>query len=398
MHTGLHDAKDVVVNATTGRAQYTGRPLITAKAVSDCAHGGMVLISGATFSALPVSELKGLGAMLNMGEHRCAPRALPPPSRGVHACGERERPRPRSSMCVAFSCLGGARAKAEKRVRRTSHMGTVGGPPRLPRRFSNALAHHGALYQVVAPGMHARLSQFEPALRRSGTVPLQLGVLQAPVEHASIAFVTLVGASTLLAWDAEATGRALQLFQRHANDVLMNPSAPLGSGYVVELAAGLLLASFPDPAAAVMASLHLVEELLHAAWEPDLLAHVLCEEVCVHNTSVSVTGLLARTSRSSARTTTGNNNASTVASSATDGHPEQMRTALLMLGSLNGLDRATLTADRASVILSQPLSVVGHRERSSQIVTSERAFEQPARTVRVCSCVRPRRSADCTEW
>ncbi len=246
MHTGLHDAKDVVVNATTGRTQYTGPLLSTAKAVADCAHGGMVVLSSATFSALPVARLSSLGTLLNMGEYR----------------------------------------------------------------FTSELVQPGAVYQVVAPALRPRLSVLEPTLRTA--TQLQLGVLQAPVGRISIAFANVVGAAALLAWDAEVARRALELFHHKAAQLMISPagvSPPAGDArrstlslvgvgggggapqaasaiadqraYVVEMAGGLCLASFPTSSAAILWALRLVDALLVAEWEPALLAHELCEEVCV---------------------------------------------------------------------------------------------------------------------
>ncbi len=45
LHSGIQDAADAVLNKTTGRMQYGGLPLALAKAVADCGHGGMILLS-----------------------------------------------------------------------------------------------------------------------------------------------------------------------------------------------------------------------------------------------------------------------------------------------------------------------------------------------------------------
>ncbi len=60
-----------------------------------------------------------------------------------------------------------------------------------------------------------------------------------------------------------------------------NPSAaaPAPPGYVVELSGGLCLAAFASPGAAVRWGVAMVDDLLDAPWEPELLAHELCEEV-----------------------------------------------------------------------------------------------------------------------
>lgn len=45
LHSGISEAGDAVTNKTSGRVQYGGVPLATAKAVGDCGRGGMVLLS-----------------------------------------------------------------------------------------------------------------------------------------------------------------------------------------------------------------------------------------------------------------------------------------------------------------------------------------------------------------
>ncbi len=225
LDTGVEDAKDVVVNPTTGRTQYTGRLLCTAKAVAGCGHGGMVLLSHAAFRALPAADLQStFGQVINMGEYA----------------------------------------------------------------FSDPNVEPGAVYQVVAAKMQARLAYSASWGLRSVT-QLQAGALQAPMQNASVAFCNVVGAAALLAWDAEVAGRALQLYHQRAAQAMMRApdagaSVRLGApqpGYVVEMGEGLCLAAFCSPLRAVGWAVQLVHELLEAPWEPELLANELCEEVAV---------------------------------------------------------------------------------------------------------------------
>lgn len=68
MHTGVQDKRDVVVNKTSGRVAYNGHSLAIAKAVGDCGHGGMVLMTQSTFERLPINMQPGCGLLINMGD------------------------------------------------------------------------------------------------------------------------------------------------------------------------------------------------------------------------------------------------------------------------------------------------------------------------------------------
>lgn len=45
LHTGIHNDADVTYNKAAARMQYSGEILVQSKAVSDCAAGGMILLS-----------------------------------------------------------------------------------------------------------------------------------------------------------------------------------------------------------------------------------------------------------------------------------------------------------------------------------------------------------------
>ncbi|KAG2440501.1 hypothetical protein HYH02_010379 [Chlamydomonas schloesseri] len=169
------------------------------------------------------------------------------------------------------------------------------------------------LFVAVPASLLCRLAH-TPPLRTVRQV--QLGSLAAPTGSVTIAFMKVVGASTLLADLPGPARRALDQFQRLACGLLLSRSdmvaadpavgeagaadqdgnagcvaangaaAPNsgvgcggGGGYLVEGGDGLVLAAFGSPLAAVEWALDTLERLKGLAWEEELLAHEMCEEV-----------------------------------------------------------------------------------------------------------------------
>ncbi len=238
VHSGLTE-EDVATAPGEGRgAQYGGQALVTAKAVCDCGHGGMVLLSEACRRVLvPVSNLAQHGSILHLGDFA----------------------------------------------------------------FATAAVEAGDVYLAVAPDMQARVPSLLSAPLR-GVTQRQPGAPQAPAQSAAVAFVYVVGAAALSAWDAGVAGRAFTLLHRRARllmgEVAGRLSVPgsgggggdeedaggqAGCAYAgVKLVDGLVVVAFSAPLATLQWSLHLVEALrLSDEWEPALLAHELCEEVVV---------------------------------------------------------------------------------------------------------------------
>ncbi|GIL49557.1 hypothetical protein Vafri_5901 [Volvox africanus] len=137
-----------------------------------------------------------------------------------------------------------------------------GTPPTLPQ----------PLYVAVPSGLLCRLALVPPL--RSRWVS-QLSSLDAPTGLITVAFLKVVGASTLL---AELPGgvavEALGQCQR-----LVVSRLGAAGGYLVEgCGDGLVLAAFGSPTAAVEWALDCLEGLRRLDWDPALLAHELCAE------------------------------------------------------------------------------------------------------------------------
>eukprot|EP00198_Chlamydomonas_reinhardtii_P013206 XP_001702543.1 predicted protein [Chlamydomonas reinhardtii] len=143
------------------------------------------------------------------------------------------------------------------------------------------------LFVAVPASLLCRLAH-TPPLRTLRQV--QLGSLAAPTGSVTIAFMKVVGASTLLTELPGPASRALDQFQRLACGLLMGAEETTehgaaldfrgrSGGYLVEGGDGLVLAAFGSPLAAVEWALDTVEALRELVWEEELLAHEMCEEV-----------------------------------------------------------------------------------------------------------------------
>ncbi|GIL88278.1 hypothetical protein Vretifemale_16198 [Volvox reticuliferus] len=135
----------------------------------------------------------------------------------------------------------------------------------------------GALYQLLPCSLACRMPTFEPLRTHEY---LALGLPDAPVGRVTVAFMYVIGAQALLAWNAVLAGDALAIFHNTVSEQIHGTD-----GYVVELVDGLCLAAFRSPADALLWSLRCGRLLLSAPWSDELLEHELCEEVSllVHN-------------------------------------------------------------------------------------------------------------------
>jgi hypothetical protein len=127
------------------------------------------------------------------------------------------------------------------------------------------------LYQVVVPGLAARLRYFPPP--RS----MQLiadGVLAATVGAATIVFMNASGVHTLMEWGVEVTQEALHMYHDKVQGTLQKYR-----GYVAELADGLAWTVFPHPAEAIRWALEVQKGLMIGAMPQTLLEHEVCEPV-----------------------------------------------------------------------------------------------------------------------
>lgn len=237
MHTGIDNPEDAENDKTTGRTQYGGIPLMTAKTVGDSGHGGMILMTLDTFEKLPSEFLRSFGMILNMGDYHWPGTAVPPQT----------------------------------------------------------------VYQVVIEGLEQRLAIMQPVLRNSvalqrGSLLAPIGdativfvnmvgaaTLRAwdrEVADEAIALYENLAVDLLLG-----TGSARNSHPgRRDSQVSLRAALPNltgDGGYLVELSHGLCLAAFTSPAAAILWSLRLLQRMKVADWSDDILSHELCEQVTV---------------------------------------------------------------------------------------------------------------------
>ncbi|KAG2499152.1 hypothetical protein HYH03_002734 [Edaphochlamys debaryana] len=198
LHSGITSAQDVSRNATSGRMTYSGYPLRLAKAVSDAAHGGMVLFSETTREELLVDEAAAARALqhvlvLWMGRH-----ALGEGLKDMH------------------------------------------------------------LFLAASRGLAGRITLAKPLRTPGGPQHPFCGVLAAPVGVGTAARLAVVGAASLLAWNYPLAMYALDLLYEMATEELESVStgmygAGYGSPYLVEGAFGLCSRPRSDKAAAAAA-------------------------------------------------------------------------------------------------------------------------------------------------
>ncbi|KAG2446180.1 hypothetical protein HXX76_000773 [Chlamydomonas incerta] len=283
LHCGLDDGRHVVWNRVNSTFQYTGPFAETAKLVSDAAHGGLVTLSAAAFARYRNStSTSGAGAA---GHVPRKAHGIVIAYAGHHVLSEK------APSAVKTSSKGGevsavSNASAEH-VMVTLRDGGSGDGACVAAQAAEAALGVEALFLAVPASLLCRLAH-TPPLRTVRQV--QLGSLAAPTGSVTIAFMKVVGASTLLTELPGPAGRALDQFQRLACRLLMGAEEPtdttasiegvsIGGGYLVEGGDGLVLAAFGSPLAAVEWALDTLEALREVAWDEELLAHELCEEV-----------------------------------------------------------------------------------------------------------------------
>ncbi|GLI71278.1 hypothetical protein VaNZ11_016406 [Volvox africanus] len=262
MASGVPEPSDVSYNAAEARFHYNGIGMRLTRAVQGAAAGGMVLLSDSTFAQQRQEQAAA----------HIADAADAAASGG-------------SISNSGSSSLSGVL---------WLHMGQhLLHPDLAPQQ----------VYQAVSPGLSGRLALFPPITARRC---FAAGVLSAPVRRAAIAFVHVVGASSLLAWDAAVARTALKLLEEDFAAKLCQsyswtdggvegntaPAEADGSGqdgcwdggcrgYIVEAYGGLLLASFSHPGQAVRCCLALLDAMPGLPWPAALLENALCEELTV---------------------------------------------------------------------------------------------------------------------
>jgi len=139
------------------------------------------------------------------------------------------------------------------------------------------LVHEGLpplnLYHALNRTLEGRLAYLGPVRTSSQLDP---GVLDAPVGCVTVAFMNVVGAQTLLSWNADIAQQALKVFHGVVGEELK-----ACRGYLVEAVDGLFLAAFQRPAEAILWALECNEHMIKQDWPDELLAHELCEELVI---------------------------------------------------------------------------------------------------------------------
>ncbi|GIL62432.1 hypothetical protein Vafri_16661 [Volvox africanus] len=278
MASGVPEPSDVSYNAAEARFHYNGIGMRLTRAVQGAAAGGMVLLSDSTFAQQRQEQAAATAAS---GSKAAALVAV-------------------ATAAASGGSIGSSNSSSLSGVL-WLHMGQhLLHPDLAPQQ----------VYQAVSPGLSGRLALFPPiAAKRC----FAAGVLSAPVRRAAIAFVHVVGASSLLAWDAAVARTALRLLEEEfaaklcrscsLTDGGVGPPGPGGStapapaaadcgghdgcwdggcsGYIVEASGGLLLASFSHPGQAVRCCLALLDAMPRLPWPAALLENALCEELAV---------------------------------------------------------------------------------------------------------------------
>ncbi|KAG2443396.1 hypothetical protein HXX76_001756 [Chlamydomonas incerta] len=321
LHCGLEDGQHVVWNRVNSTFQYTGPFAETAKIVSDAAHGGQVTLSAAAFARYRNSTSTRRTSGAAGHAPRTAVQGIVIAYAGHHVLSDKA-PKP------SLSKGGDVASAAASSATHVEHIvldlelcgGGLGGAccvsaaqPAAAEAMPPAPTPPGdtvALFVAVPGPLLCRLAH-TPPLRTVRQV--QLGSLEAPTgSSVTIAFMKVVGSSTLLTELPRAAARAMDQFQRLACGLLLLAGAEVdqqaatgaipntvasaaaadfigsggggggrggGGGYLVEAGDGLVLAAFGSPLAAVEWAINTREGLRELAWEEELLAHELCAEV-----------------------------------------------------------------------------------------------------------------------
>ncbi|GFR47145.1 hypothetical protein Agub_g8835 [Astrephomene gubernaculifera] len=295
IHTGLDDSACIGFNKVASAFKYHGAFAEAAKATESTAPGGLVVLSSAAFVRLRNTmggsgedklawqrrssrRRRGPEPLVVYGGHHLLPEAKKPPPSARRASATGLPPLPPGGLAP-----GGDVAKSPP----SSLL-----PPPPPAAAATAVQPEGptaaatedaaadglALYAAVPASLVCRLALSPPLVSER---VVQLGSLAAPVGTVTVAFMYVVGASTLLTDIPGPAARALEQFQRLACGLL-----GAAGGYLVEGEEGLLLAAFGAPRAGVEWALDCVAGLKKLHWEDELLSHWLCEEVL----SVGVAG------------------------------------------------------------------------------------------------------------
>ncbi|KXZ56441.1 hypothetical protein GPECTOR_1g395 [Gonium pectorale] len=272
IHSGLDDPQYMVFNKVGSSYKYYGPFAETAKLVGDAATGGLITLSGQAFDRLRNgSGAKGGGSsgsldtvVVYAGHFVLSEPPAKPERKPTPGCGEAP------GQARDKGALAGPPADSQHVTVEMTAAGLGHGPAKAPAPEAPDEAD-APLFVAVPSSLVPRLAHSRPLRTVRAT---QLGSLAAPTGTIAIAFLKVVGASTLLADLPGPASRALEQYQRLASRLLGE-----AGGYLVEGGDGLVLAAFGSPLAGVEWALNTVAGLKELDWEEELLAHELCEEV-----------------------------------------------------------------------------------------------------------------------
>ncbi len=133
--------------------------------------------------------------------------------------------------------------------------------------------------QAVLRDLECRLALGRTTLRN--TEQLAAGVLQAPIGSASVVFCTMVGYSTLLAWDKELAQDALAQYTKLANALLSTPGGAktaISGRKAIQAQSHCL---WMHAHACMLISQHPIQPLLFVvACGPCLMQGLICQLAC----------------------------------------------------------------------------------------------------------------------
>ncbi|KAG2497722.1 hypothetical protein HYH03_004458 [Edaphochlamys debaryana] len=245
VRVGLHcgvQAQEIVYNPASARQTFGGEALRVAKAVTDCASGGQVVLSGEVLAQVQLAgDLSDLPAVvMDIGEHQLF-EAVPTLALAEGPCLE-----------ASPVLLDAAPAPAAPSTQ-------------LLQLVSAPLLGRLALMPPFRPAIH----QYTP------------GFMDAPIgESVAVVVFRVAHASALLAWDAAVAAESLallELFLRASLGRLL-PSASASHGPCYLAAAppgcplGTFVAVFANPAAAAKWALEASSQLEGLPWPQELLS------------------------------------------------------------------------------------------------------------------------------
>ncbi|KXZ51311.1 hypothetical protein GPECTOR_13g798 [Gonium pectorale] len=254
MHTGVRHATDLQYSEVAARWKYSGEVLAAAKAVSDAANGGDVLISASTLGRISTELLtKRTLNLLFVGRH-------------VLRGGD-------TDAAAAAATASTASAAAPP-------------PPPAPGGVAD-------LYALYSPRLLPRLGLYRAPRTAQ---PLGLSALEAPLGCLSYGMLVCHGlaamaqqshhssAASSLISEAQAALGSIATDQLHACHGVA-AAAPPSAGAV-----GTVVGAFQNPYHAILWALQAQEDLLRHPWSAELLAHEHFEEILAPAAADALTG------------------------------------------------------------------------------------------------------------